>query len=138
MIGSLVRLAWSGLVGHKIAIAYYGGLAACVAIGAFGFYQWGHNVAGNACEAAALRSEIAALKADRDAANDRALRAAAVIAALNERRSADGATIAKLQDDLSKAKLQSTQEGAKHDPSALLDDQCNYTARGMQRRRMHR
>ena len=134
MIASLFSAAWKLFAAPKIALAFYGGLAACIVIGAFGLYRWGHNVAEGQCEAAALRAERDALIVDRNAANERAQRAGAIIAALNERRLLSDQEIARLSKELAEAKLQSTQVGAKHDPSALLDDNCNYTDRGVSRR----
>ncbi|MGD9921436.1 MAG: hypothetical protein AB7V13_08320 [Pseudorhodoplanes sp.] len=138
MIRGFVATLWSAAIGHKVAIAFYAGLVACIAIGATGLYQWGRAVAEGECKAAAKQAEIDALILDRDAANDRADRAGRIVAALNERRYVTEQEIARLQRDLERAKLQSTQPGAKHDPSALLDDQCHYTDRGLQQRRLRR
>jgi hypothetical protein len=138
MIAGIVKAAWAAVVGHKIALAYYGAIALCIVTGAAGLYQWGYSVASGECKAAALQAEIVTLRADRDAANERAGRAALVVAALNERRYVTEHEIAGLRDELAKAKLQSTQPGAKHDPSALLDDNCNYTDRGIDRRRLRK
>lgn len=134
MIAELVKWALRVFVGSKITLAFYGGIALCIVAGVFGFYQWGQNVAEGRCEAAALRTERDALIIDRDAANERAARAGAIVAALNELRHVSEQEIARLSKELADAKLQSTQPGAKHDPASLLDDNCNYTDRGVSRR----
>ena len=87
------------------------------------------------CEAAALKMQLAARALEAKLANERAERAEKAIRGFVILGQEAQARIGELADELSKAKLQSTQPGAKGDPNALLDDRCNYTPAGSARDR---
>lgn len=139
MIGAAISalakraLAFVGL-GNVSPLLLIAGVLAGLSI-AGGLVTTGYNWASSKCEAAALRAKLDAVTIERDAVNTRLADAAKrlIQAQTIDRKNAD--EIAQLNELVGKLKSQSTQPGAKHDPNALYDDECNYTPLGA--RRLH-
>jgi|GEM_PF-4606845 len=123
--------AW--FAARKIALILYGIVAALIVAGAFGLIEHGKSIAEAKCDSAAKQAQIEALQRDLKIISDRAARDAEVIDRLREQSTDDAARIDELAAELAKSKQQSTAPGAKIDENALLDDRCNYTARGARR-----
>lgn len=123
--------AW--FAARQIALMIYALVAAAIIGVALGLYQHGKSVAAAQCDAAAKQAQIEALQADLDLANLRAAHAELTIAGLLRQRAESAQAIESLQREIATAPLQPTTPGAKIDANALLDDKCNYTARGARR-----
>jgi cobalamin biosynthesis protein CbiD len=95
MIGTAVAFLLSP-IGRLIGI---GALALAVA---GGIWKSGYNYASRACEAAALRAELAAAQQDLNAEREAAARAKAAIDDLSKQKESDDAAISQLQVELSK------------------------------------
>lgn len=103
-------------------------------VGAFLFGFWRGDAHGDAQAARrAAEARLAAKEIDLASLNARYKSAQGAIIALEQHRIESEKSIALLQKELSEAKLQSTKAGAKHEPSALLDDRCFYTPLGRKR-----
>jgi len=124
-------VAW--FAARKIALILYGVLAALLIAGALGLVEHGKSIAGAKCDAAAKQAQIDALQADLDLANLRTAHAEVAIAELLRQRAVSARAIEGLQREIATAPLQPTTPGAKINANALLDDKCNYTARGARR-----
>lgn len=125
--------AWFAARKLAFLVAGMAALALAVTGVAFGLYQHGKSVAAAQCDAAAKQAQIEALRADLNLANLRAAHAETAIAGLLRQRSESERAVEDLQKEIASTKLQSTAPGAKIDANALLDDKCNYTARGARR-----
>lgn len=123
--------AW--FAARKLALVLYGVLAAAAVAAVFGLIEHGKSIAEAKCDSAAKDAIIEAQQADLNLAAIRAKSQDDAIAGLLRRRLEDDAAISVLQKEVDDAKLQSTAPGAKIDANALLDDKCNYTARGARR-----
>lgn len=124
-----------GLVGlTPAALALYGGIALAGALAlagiAAGIHHAGYASAEQKCDAAALRARVAELQTQLKNANDRAEQSARVVAELQAIDATNAEQIETLRGEIAKAKLQSTQPGAKRDANAFYDDRCNLTDRG--------
>ena len=131
MIAAVV--AW--FAARKIALMLFGVVTIVLFLAgvAIGLVQHGKSIAEAKCDAAAKQAQIEALLAERDLANLRAAHAEVAIERILRQRAASERAVEDLQKEIAAAKLQSTAPGAKIDANALLDDKCNYTARGARR-----
>ena len=129
----MITKLWTSIVAQKATIILWAGIFAAGAAFVIGLIQWGKNIAQAECDSAAKQAQIETLQIDLKNANERAGRAEKIVAFLTEKQKADETEIRRLTDELKTAPRQSTKTGAKNDPAALLDDLCNYTARGARR-----
>jgi hypothetical protein len=106
------------------------GIGLIVAIASGASYMRGKHQAEAACDAAAARAELAAIKIDRDNQAARADHATKILAFIQSKGVKDQEEIETLRQEVSRLELQSTKPGAKKDDKALLDDRCNVTERG--------
>lgn len=128
----------AGYVGVRAAgiiMVILKGVAVAAAIGAviYGIDRNGYKRAEGECRAAAIQSQLDALRADYAALKGRLARQQEVTDAAREQAAKNEAEASELARELAKLKLQSTQPGAKRDPNAILDDRCNYTDTGARR-----
>lgn len=93
----------------------------------------GYARAGAACEAKALRARLDARTIERDSAIGRAERAEERVREATDLAVKQAQETEQLREDVKR--LQSTKQGAKRDPSALMDDRCNATGAGARRLR---
>lgn len=95
--------------------------------------QWGRNIEKGRCDTASKDARIASLEKQIDVLTQRQEYAAEVERMLSSKVLRDAEELKRLNDEVSKTKLQSTKPGSKKDAKALLDDRCNYTAYGANR-----
>lgn len=93
----------------------------------------GYAKAASACQQKALEAKNVALTIERDSLSGRASRAEGRVQELGGMLARQEDENRKLADELKVR--QSTKQGAKRDPSALIDDQCGITDAGRRRLR---
>jgi hypothetical protein len=93
----------------------------------------GYAKAEGVCQDKALKAQLQIITIERDSLNDRATRAEDRVSEVAGVVVAQERDLEKLRKDVKQ--LQSTKEGAKRDPKALIDDHCNVTGAGARRLR---
>lgn len=138
IIPIIVRLA--ALFGVGLSPFLAGTILSVVSVAGLGIAFLGASHAGYAraaqvCEGKALQAKLAALEIEKKSLADRVgrsdLRASLLAQSLADTENQNRA----LAEELAKRPLQSTAQGAKRDPSALLDDRCGITDAGARRLR---
>lgn len=93
----------------------------------------GYAKAANVCQEKALKAQLQVVTIERDSMNARATRAEDRVREVAGVVVTQEGDIEKLRGEVKQ--LQSTKEGAKRDPKALMDDHCNVTGTGARRLR---
>lgn len=119
------------MIGAALSVlALFGAGAALLAASHHGYAK-----AAGVCQEKALQAQIAALTTERNSLADRVARSGARISELSKAKAEHEQEADRLRNELATRPLQSTKEGAKRDPQALLDDRCGVTDGGLRRLR---